>query len=89
MKDNIQVVGFFSIIIIIILAVILTWGWAIKGSYNDLHDPYKANIGRSVVINTDTLTVVNYSTISGSYTLSNGVTIDKEVIKQLNTKEDE
>lgn len=46
---------------------------------------YREKIGEKFIIDTDTLTIVDFSMLNGSYTLSNGVKVDKYMIK---TKED-
>jgi hypothetical protein len=42
---------------------------------------YSKNIGKEVVIGKDTSVIVDYSSISQSYMLSNGTTVSKEFVK--------
>jgi hypothetical protein len=41
-----------------------------------LKSKYKSEIGKKIVIDNDTVTIVNYSIITESFTLSNNKTID-------------
>lgn len=47
----------------------------------NLEEEMSSNVGESLVIDGDTLTIVNYSIVSNSYTLSNGVEIDKSFLE--------
>ena len=42
-------------------------------------------VGKQVVFNNDTLTVMNYSLMKSSYDLSNGLIIDGDLLQSLDT----
>ncbi len=42
-------------------------------------------VGKKVIFNNDTLIVVNYNYIGASYDLSNGLTIDQDLLQSLDT----
>jgi len=44
------------------------------------HDKYKKHIGSDVIINNDTLKIVDYSSVMGTFTLSNGVSVDSSLV---------
>lgn len=48
-----------------------------KINYKD----YEANVGKVVIVDKDTLTVINFDTWAGTYTLSNGRIVNKTLIK--------
>lgn len=45
---------------------------------------YQENIGKKIVIDKDTLTVVDYNSIIDTYYLSNGTSVNKQFIEQNN-----
>ncbi len=45
---------------------------------------YEESIGTELVIKGDTLMIVDYSTFSGTFTLSNGTEVDRTIIYKLN-----
>lgn len=39
------------------------------------HEKYKAKIGQKIILENDTLTIIDYSSIKETFTLSNGVEV--------------
>ncbi len=48
---------------------------------SDKADVYELNIGKTIVIDKDTLTIVNYSLINESYALSNGTNVNVKLVE--------
>lgn len=44
---------------------------------------YKINVGKRVILNKDTLTIIDYSLFHENYILSNGTNVSKELIKTI------
>jgi hypothetical protein len=59
---------------------------SLEGEYDKHKDQLKQNIGLKVLLNKDTLQIIDYSTIEGNYTLSNGVKVVFELIEQIKIK---
>jgi hypothetical protein len=43
---------------------------------------YSGNVGKEILFNADTLKVIDYSMIHETYTLSNGVTVNKKIVEE-------
>ncbi len=75
---------FASFLLVLILIILVAFG--IQNRVNNVIFSEKSNlennIGKKVIIDNDTLTIVNYSLIKGEYTLSNGTKIDKSYHKK-------
>jgi hypothetical protein len=60
--------------------------WAVNGMFNAV-DEEKAEksviVGENVVINSDTLTIVDYKLLTEKYVLSNGVEISEDYAESL------
>lgn len=81
---------FFAAFIVMALLTIagyfLFWTIVIKAgskAYEDASEPLKEYVGDTVVINKDTLIVVDYSTWNSTLELSNGTSVDVELIKKM------
>lgn len=47
----------------------------------ELEETYKVNLGKKILIDKDSLMIIDYSTFNKSYTLSNGKSINKSLVK--------
>ena len=54
----------------VIIFTLLLW-WGSTNTYKEL----KPQVGKQMVIDNDTLTIVDFKTLDSSYVLSNGVTV--------------
>jgi len=77
---KIAIVGLLFTVVFYIL-VIMAVSHIIKG-VEDEKSSYSKNVGKHIVIEKDTLMIINYSTIKGTYSLSNGKEIDKVIIEK-------
>ena len=68
---------FFIEMIIPITIIFFFWKGCIA---KEVIDP-KSKLGQTFILDNDTLTIINYSRFEGTYTLSNGVIISKELVK--------
>lgn len=71
----------FWIFIILIIAYNCSSDKGPIGEYQRQADVMKSDIGKRIVIDKDTLTITDYSVFKESYTLSNGTSINKEMVK--------
>ena len=74
-------------LMIIILAVIIgtcLFGAAYIGhkAGRKLNDSFIIHLNEKVIIDKDTLTIIDYSMIDNNFTLSNGKTISKHIIEK-------
>lgn len=65
-----------------IIAIVALCMWGYRSAENDLNN-YEEPIGKQVVIENDTLTVVSCSFFKGTYDLSNGLTIKDKYLETL------
>lgn len=81
MANSVKKFGCVSLIVFLIIFVIMG---IITNSLINKHSAckksYEFNINKKVIINKDTLTVVNYSMWNESYNLSNGSVVDKTFV---------
>jgi hypothetical protein len=68
-----------SLFVGVVLLLYYVFKHADKTITAEKHD-YEVNINKKVIIDKDTLTVVNYSIWNSTYNLSNGATVDKEFV---------
>lgn len=73
----------FWICIILIIAYNCSSDKGPIGEYQRQTDIMKSYVGEKIVIDKDTLTITDYSVFKDTYTLSNGVSINKEMVKIL------
>jgi uncharacterized membrane protein len=76
-KQKIKFVA--TALIIIVLAAIVVNRLFSEGKAMD--NQVKSFVGKKVVIEKDTMTVINYSILKSTYTLSNGVEYDMDFVK--------
>lgn len=69
----------FIIALILTLSVFIAVPYLIK---KDI-DHERSFIGRTIVLKSDTLLIIDSSDLTGSYTLSNGLSIDSEYAQTL------
>lgn len=78
-------IGFFvfSLLAAVIYygAIVLIGGMVID-AVDDEADSYKAHIGEVYVLDGDSLKIIDYSMINETYTLSNGVEVNKALIEK-------
>lgn len=70
-------------LLICVILLVLCLNWLINSFNSEIkkeRDKYETNIGQKVIIENDTLTIMNYSTIMKTFTLSNGKTVDASFI---------
>ena len=60
---------------------VLMWG---VGEITSIDNKAKAKIGQQIILNKDTLIIIDYSLWNNTYTLENGIVISKEFLN-LNT----
>ena len=65
--------GTIAVILIVILFTLVI------NNTNEMSD----NIGETIVMQTDTLTIVNYRLLLKQYTLSNGLIVDRDYVHKL------
>lgn len=53
-----------------------------SGMHDKTHQKYKAKLNQEFVLNSDTFTIVNYSTFREEFTLSNGLVISIYLIEE-------
>lgn len=58
---------------------------SMKDGVNDISDKYKAHLGDKVVINKDTLIIIDYSLIESNYKLSNGSEVSFDYVDKIST----
>lgn len=61
----------------IIIAVFLVY--VFSDEENEMRAQYKTNLEKTIVIDQDTLTIIDYSYVFSNYGLSNGATISAEL----------
>lgn len=66
--------AFFILLITIIISGTIVW------LLDKEVDVFKSQIGRNVIIDKDTLTIVDYNLLHGSFTLSNGIIINRKLV---------
>lgn len=73
-----KLAGLFLLLVICIWLLLRSIG----GKIGDADTKMKEQVNKSVLVDGDTLKVVNYSIVSNSYTLSNGLEVDLQYIEQ-------
>lgn len=76
--------GFLGLAFVIFLIWLLVWKFIIdtgQDIYEEKSEPLKELVGEQVLINGDTLEVVNYNTLNQTVTLDNDVKIDAELAR--------
>ena len=53
---------------------------------NKSEDKMKANLGKKIILEKDTLSIVDYSMFNNNYTLSNGKTISSHIVENFKLK---
>lgn len=55
----------------------------IKSEYSKAENSIKKEVGKKVILEKDTLTIIDYSILNDTYTLSNGVKVSFELVEKL------
>lgn len=84
MKDLIGVL--FVLLLISIIAYHYQHGESVFDTYRKTEANMKAEIGTRILYTKDTLFIVDYSMLNDTYTLSNGIKINKELLKSIKLK---
>jgi hypothetical protein len=53
----------------------------VNNEIKELEQTYKVNLGKKILIDKDSLTIIDYSTFNERYLLSNGKSINKSLFK--------
>lgn len=70
---------------IIILIIFFFYGIIkISSTYNESSNDMSANIGKQIVLGKDTLVVIDYNSVMENYTLSNGLSVSKQIVEAKN-----
>lgn len=79
---NFEFVG--TICLILVIFVILNLLDSSKNNsinlINKEKNKYEINIGKRIILEKDTLSIINFSTFEETYTLSNGLKVNKGII---------
>jgi len=67
--------------IIVLACLVLGFISDLSSSISSIKSDYEQNIGKEFILKGDTLTIVDYSSLNETYTLSNGVVISKSIVK--------
>lgn len=81
MKKKLVLMGVAYILSTLVLTIIAVniFKSGVEGISSE-QDKYKKHIGNTVVLQKDSLKVVDYSFINGTFTLSNGVKVDTSLV---------
>jgi len=74
-----QIIIGASVMALLVLSLIFTFRFLFNG-IDEEKDKYKSKIGDTYVLDGDTTTVVDYSTIMETFTLSNGKKINSSLL---------
>lgn len=74
---------FLSIITLVLAFFLLKF---LVDSYEKIENDYVKNLGTEIIINNDTLIIVDFSIVENSFVLNNGTTVSKEYIKKYKVK---
>jgi len=76
--------GVLTVFIALVVLVVLTTIF-LNTQLDKKTDEYKEKVGERIVLNKDTLTIIDYSFINENFKLSNGQEISFELVKKLKT----
>ena len=71
---------------IIVLTIVITFvmlSHSLTNAITDLVAEVEVNVGESLILNNDTLIIVDYSLLNNTYKLDNGVDINFELAEKL------
>jgi hypothetical protein len=74
--------GVLTVFIALVVLVVLTTIF-LESQLNKKTDTYKEKAGERIVLNKDTLTIIDYSFTNENFKLSNGQEISFELVKKL------
>ena len=74
--------GVLTVFIALVVLVVLTTIF-LESQLNKKTDTYKEKVGERIVLNKDTLTIIDYSFTNENFKLSNGQEISFELVKKL------
>lgn len=81
---TIKEAGVYTILCITIMTVCFILAMtSIKNKIKEEGTEMKLNLGTKIVINKDTLVIIDYSVLESNYTLSNGIKLDKDAVTKL------
>lgn len=70
------------LVTIVLFAFVYFMLFSLNNTMQEMDDEYKSNIGKEIILEKDTLTIVDYSLWDETYTLSNGVKVNTDFIKK-------
>lgn len=70
------------LVTIVLFAFVYFMLFSLNNTMQEMDDEYKSNIGKEIILEKDTLTIVDYSLWDETYTLSNGVKVSTDFIKK-------
>jgi len=73
-------IALLLILVIVATTLAASTTWLIVLAVRGADNTYNENIGRKVVLNKDTLIIVDYSSLQSNFTLSNGAKVSKDYI---------
>ncbi len=69
------------VIFILCVALFLVQAWGFK-SLEKVISEYSKNVGKEILFNGDIVKIIDYSMIYETYTLSNGITVNKKIVEE-------
>lgn len=79
------IVGRLILTILTLAAIVFFIRWT-SNKYDSTKAELVQEMGTTIVIGNDTLIVVDYSTLEGSFTLSNGTSVSKDYVSKYKIK---
>jgi hypothetical protein len=77
-KSDLKIV---LVIFLLCVAVFSVQAWGFK-SLEKVISEYSKNVGKEILFNGNIVRVIDYSMIYETYTLSNGVTVNKKIVEE-------
>lgn len=69
--------------ILLMICTVITASFFIDREINNVKSKIEINLGKKVVMENDTLLIINYSLYESTYTLSNGKIVSIELVEKL------
>ena len=71
-----------SLIVFLLVGALIATQYIYYKELKRISLKYSQNVGKEILFNADTLKVIDYSMIHETYTLSNGVTVNKKIVEE-------
>lgn len=86
MKELVKISGVFFSMMIILITILIVFGIGPTFKQaNTAIDKVESRIGTTIIYNKDTLMIVDYSILNKTYTLSNGIKVNYNLIGKLDS----